>query len=85
MLDVTPKTSDLPDEIRRAIESDDDSVVTDLHIWQVSSGKFAAIVSIVAHEPNSCEDYRARLREHEELVHITIETQYCRDHETASP
>src|SRR6266446_1279961 len=50
LLDVTPQTSDLPDEIRRAIESDNDSIVTDLHVWQVGSGKFAAIVSVVAHE-----------------------------------
>jgi cation diffusion facilitator family transporter len=83
LLDVTPETSDLPTEIRRAIESDGDSVVTDLHIWQVSSGKFAAIVSIVAHEPKSCEAYRALLRQHEELVHVTIETQHCHDHESA--
>ena len=73
LLDVTPETSDLPGEIRRAVESDGDSVVTDLHVWQVSSGKFAAIVSIVAHEPKTCEEYRALLQEHEELVHVTIE------------
>lgn len=84
LLDVTPATSDLPVEIRRAVESDGDSIVTDLHIWQVSSGKFAAIVSIVAHEPKSCEAYRALLREHEELVHVTIETQHCHDHEDTS-
>jgi len=74
----------LPTEIRRAVESDGDSIVTDLHIWQVSSGKFAAIVSIVAHEPKSCEAYRALLQEHEELVHVTIETQHCHDHEDAA-
>jgi cation diffusion facilitator family transporter len=81
LLDVIPATSDLPAEIRRAVESDGDSVVTDLHIWQVSSGKFAAIVSIVAHEPKSGDAYRAMLQEHEELVHVTIETQRCHDHE----
>jgi cation diffusion facilitator family transporter len=81
LLDVTPEASDLPAEIRRAVESDGDSVVTDLHIWQVSSGKFAAIVSIVAHEPKSADAYRAMLQEHEELVHITIETQRCHEHE----
>ncbi|MDP9099660.1 MAG: CDF family Co(II)/Ni(II) efflux transporter DmeF [Verrucomicrobiota bacterium] len=84
LLDVTPESSDLPMEIRRAIESDGDSLVTDLHIWQVSSGKFAAIVSIVGHEPKSCEVYRAMLQEHEELVHVTIETQHCHDHESLS-
>ena len=83
LLDRTPASSDLPEEIRRAIETDGDSIVTDLHVWQVGVGKFAAIVSIVAHEPRTSDQYRERLRGHEELVHVTIETQHCReDHET---
>jgi cation diffusion facilitator family transporter len=83
LLDRTPTASDLPDEIRKAVESDGDSIVTDLHVWQVGVGKFAAIVSIVAHEPKTSDQYRELLREHEELVHVTIETQHCReDHET---
>jgi cation diffusion facilitator family transporter len=85
LLDRTPASSDLPDEIRRAIESDGDSMVTDLHVWQVGVGKFAAIVSIVAHEPRPSDYYRALFREHDELVHVTIETQHCReDHETVT-
>jgi cation diffusion facilitator family transporter len=85
LLDRTPASSDLPDEIRHAIESDGDSVVTDLHVWQVGIGKYAAMISVVAHEPKSCESYRALLRGHHELVHITIETQYCReDHESVA-
>jgi cation diffusion facilitator family transporter len=86
LLDRTPSSSDLPEGIRRAIEVDGDSIVTDLHVWQVGTGKFAAIVSIVAHEPKSYETYRALLREHEELVHVTIETHNCReDHELLAP
>ncbi len=38
LLDRTPESSDLPDEIRRAVESDGDAFVTDLHVWQVSAG-----------------------------------------------
>jgi len=79
LLDRTPLTSDLPNEIRRAIEADGDSTVSDLHVWQVGAGKFAAIVSIVAHQPKTSEDYRDLLREHSELVHVTIETQVCRE------
>jgi cation diffusion facilitator family transporter len=86
LLDRTPSSSDLPEEIRRAIEADGDSIVTDLHVWQVGAGKFAAIVSIVADEPKSYETYRALLREHDELVHVTIETHHCReDHELLAP
>jgi len=81
LLDRTPPSSDLPQEIRRAVESDGDSLVTDLHVWQVGTGKFAAIVSIVAHQPKSSDEYRKLLRGHGELVHLTIETQHCREHE----
>src|SRR6266516_4274185 len=77
LLDRTPASSDLPEEIRRTVESDGDSLVTDLHVWQVGTGKFAAIVSIVAHKPKSCDSYRALLRGHHELVHVTIETHHC--------
>ena len=79
LLDCTPASSDLPDEIRGAVESDGDSLVTDLHVWQVGIGKFAAMISVVAHEPKSCDAYRALLRRHPELVHVTIETQHCRE------
>ena len=85
LLDRTPASSDLPDEIRRAVESDGDSVVTDLHVWQVGIGKYAAMISVLAHEPKSCDAYRALLRRHHELVHVTIETQHCReDHESVA-
>jgi cation diffusion facilitator family transporter len=83
LLDRKPASSDLPDEIRRAVESDGDSLITDLHVWQVGAGKFAAIVSIVAHDPKPVETYRNLFREHEELVHVTVEVQHCHEHEDA--
>ena len=56
-----------------------------LHVWQIGTGKFAAIVSIVAHEPRPSDYYRALFRDHDELVHVTIETQRCReDHESVA-
>ena len=81
LLDRTPESSDLPDEIRRAVESDGDSRITDLHVWQVGAGKFAAIVCIVAHDPKPVETYRQLFREHEELVHVTVEVLRCIEHE----
>jgi cation diffusion facilitator family transporter len=83
LLDRTPPSSDLPDQIRRAVESDGDSLVTDLHVWQVGIGKFAAMVSVMAHQPKSSDSYRELLREHDELVHVTIETQHCREEHPA--
>jgi len=84
LLDRAPESSDLPDEIRRAVESDGDSLITDLHIWRIASGKFAAIVSIVAHDPKPSDAYRALFREHEELAHVTVEVQHCHDRELVS-
>lgn len=77
LLDRTPEWSDLPMEIRGAVEADGDAVVADLHVWQVSTGKFAAIVSIVAHDPKPAATYRELFREHEELVHVTVEVHRC--------
>ena len=85
LLDRTPASSDLPEQIRRAVESDGDSMVTDLHVWQVGIGKYAAMISVVAHEPKSCEAYRALLRGHHELVHVTIETHHCREDHASAP
>jgi cation diffusion facilitator family transporter len=79
LLDRTPASSNLPEQIRQAVESDGDSLVTDLHVWRVGIGKYAAMISVVAHEPKSCDAYRALLRAHSELVHVTIETQHCRE------
>ncbi len=83
LLDRTPETSDLPEVMRRDVERDGDSMVTDLHIWQVGAGKFSAIVCIVAHEPKPAEVYRELFREHEELVHVTIEVQSCNEQEVS--
>jgi cation diffusion facilitator family transporter len=83
LLDRTPESSDLPNEIRRAVESDGDSRITDLHVWQVGAGRFAAIISLVAEHPRPFEDYRQSLRQHEELVHVTIETRLCCEHEAS--
>jgi cation diffusion facilitator family transporter len=79
LLDRTPESSDLPDEIRRAVEIDGDSRISDLHVWQVGAGKFAAIVCIVGRDPKSAEAYRDLFREHEELVHVTVEVQRCNE------
>ena len=79
LLDRTPASSDLPDQIRQAVESDGDSLVTDLHVWQVGSGKFAAMISVVAHQPKGSDSYHELLRELDALVHVTIETQHCHE------
>jgi cation diffusion facilitator family transporter len=79
LLDTEPIYSDLSAEIRKALEAFEDVVVSDLHVWQVGSGKYAAIVSIVTHNPKSPDEYKALFCEHEELVHATVEVHRCDD------
>jgi cation diffusion facilitator family transporter len=81
LLDKQPVDTDLNIEIRKALEADSDTIIADLHIWQVAMDKFAAIISVVAHEPKSPKAYKDLLREHEELVHVTIEVNSCDEHE----
>lgn len=73
LLDRTPDDTDLGDEIRKTVEADGDSRIVDLHIWRLAPERFAAIISVVGRAPLSSEEYREKLREHEELVHVTIE------------
>jgi cation diffusion facilitator family transporter len=60
-------------QIRQAIESDADARVADLHVWRVGRKHHAAIVCVVAAEPLSPSDYRARLAGYTSLVHVSVE------------
>lgn len=66
----------LEQEIREAIE-DGDARITDLHVWQVGPGNYAAIVSLVAADPLPPSDYAAKVTIHDELVHVTVEAHRC--------
>ncbi|KAF0192219.1 MAG: cation diffusion facilitator family transporter [Gammaproteobacteria bacterium] len=63
--------------IKAAIEADADNRVTDLHIWQVGSHRFAAIVSVVTHFPQAPEYYKRLLSPFDELEHLSIEVNHA--------
>src|SRR3546814_4155377 len=69
-------TGELEQEIRDAIE-DGDAQIADLHVWQLGPGKFGAIVSLIVDTPLPPEAYIQRLRGHDEVVHVTVETRLC--------
>lgn len=64
-------------EIREAIE-DGDAEITDLHVWRVGPGKFAAIVSLIAAKPLTPREDARRITIHNELVHLTVKPHICR-------
>jgi cation diffusion facilitator family transporter len=70
-----------PDEvlasIRKAIESEGDNRVSDLHVWSVGPGIYAAEIAIVSSEPLAPDDYYKRLPVELGLVHVTVETHRC--------
>ena len=67
----------LAGRIRQAIESDGDAQLADLHVWQVGSQAWSAVVSVVADAPQAPDVYRARLAGIEPLRHVTVEVHRC--------
>ena len=49
------------------------TAISDLHVWRVGRGQYAAIVSLVSAAGLSPQAVRAALAMHEELVHVTVE------------
>lgn len=72
LLDFIPRGEDLPEEIREAIETDEDRI-TDLHVWQVGPGHHAAIVAVATPISRDPSFYKARLADIHELSHVTVE------------
>jgi cation diffusion facilitator family transporter len=72
LLDRIPDDA-LAQTIRTAVEGEGDARVTDLHLWQVGPGRFAAIVAIAAKNPADAALYKARIGCDPRIVHITVE------------
>ena len=64
-------------EIRRAIESDGDTQIADLHVWRVGRASHAAVVVVVADKPLAPDAYRGRLRAIPSLQHVSVEVNRC--------
>jgi len=59
--------------IRKTLESDGDNRVSDLHVWRVGPHDFAAIITILTHDPKPPDYYRSLLSKYAELSHVTVE------------
>lgn len=64
-------------EVRRAIETDGDAEIADLHVWRVGRSRHACIVTIVARKPLTPDGYRERLAGIASLAHVSIEVNRC--------
>jgi cation diffusion facilitator family transporter len=63
--------------IRSAIECDGDTEVADLHVWRVGRASHAAVITVVAREPRSPDEYRARLADIPSHAHVSVVVNRC--------
>ena len=71
------------DEIRKVVERqfrDSGTTLTDLHVWRVGKRAYAVALAVVTHDPKlTPEQLRKALQIHEELVHVTVEVNLCKE------
>lgn len=68
---------DLREKVRKAIESAGDSRISDLHLWAVGPGIYAACIALVSSHPLGADAYCKLLPPRLGIVHVTIETRRC--------
>ena len=68
--------AEVHERIRRAIEQGDDRVA-DLHVWSLGGHGYAAALSVVTHDPQPPEAYRAMIPADAGIVHATVEVHRC--------
>ncbi len=73
----TENDPELAERVRARLEETNGDRVTDLHVWRVGPGRFAAIVSLVSDDPHAPEQYKERLTNIACLAHVTVEVNPC--------
>lgn len=67
-------------ELQASIESDSSDRVTDLHVWSIGHGIFAAEIGIVSDNPRSPREYKSLIPEKLKIVHASVEVHRCANH-----
>ena len=65
--------------VRTAIEAESDNRIADLHVWRLSPGHLAAVVTVVTHHARTPGHYKKLLARIPYLEHVTIEVERCCD------
>ncbi|MEQ9450254.1 MAG: CDF family Co(II)/Ni(II) efflux transporter DmeF [Pseudomonadales bacterium] len=68
------------DGLREAIEGETSDRVTDLHLWSIGHGIFAAEIAIVSDAPQSPEHYKSLIPANLKIAHSTVEVHRCNSH-----
>lgn len=65
--------------IRGLMEVDEDTRVTDLHVWSIGPEIYSAQITLIGHNPLAPADYKALIPASLGLVHVSIEVHVCPD------
>lgn len=68
---------DMREALRAAVEADTTDRIADLHLWSIGPGIHAAILTVLADDPQPPGEYKARIPQALGVVHATIEVQRC--------
>lgn len=68
------------DEVQASIEDNSSDRVTDLHVWSIGHGIFAAEIGVVSNVPKSPGHYKSLIPSNLRIVHSTVEVHQCNNH-----
>ncbi|MGW8323499.1 MAG: cation diffusion facilitator family transporter, partial [Thermodesulfobacteriota bacterium] len=68
---------EIREEVRKAIESEGDNRIFDMHLWAVGPGIYAAEIALVSSRPLNTDDYYNLLPRKLGIVHVTVESRQC--------
>lgn len=66
--------------LRESIEGHSTDRVTDLHVWSIGHGIFAAEIAIVSDAPKNPDQYKSLIPPSLKIVHATVEVHRCDQH-----
>jgi cation diffusion facilitator family transporter len=78
LLDAAP-SGDTTKAVRKAIESEPDNRIADLHVWRVGPGHLAVVLTVVTHHARTPGHYKNLLAGIDLLSHVTVEVERCCD------
>ncbi len=67
-------------ELRESIEGASSDRVSDLHIWSIGHGIYAAEITVVSHDPKTPDHYKSLISPKLNVVHATVEVHRCTEH-----
>jgi cation diffusion facilitator family transporter len=62
--------------LRESIEANSSDRITDLHVWSIGHGIFAAEIAIASDEPKTPDFYKSRIPPQLDIVHVTVEIRH---------